>query len=316
MSTESKNVKGEGLHVSVLKNEVLDQMNLKNGSVVADLTLGAGGHSIEILKSIGSKGKLLGIDRDETILDKTRIRLAGNANIDIVCDEFENFCKVAKRLDYTGFDAILIDLGLSSWQIDNNDRGFSYLSDAELDMRMSNSGDTAAEILNTYSEDDLNKIFRNYGDVKRSKTFVKKVASFRRAKSFRYVSDLLSVVDDFALYHEQMRNIKGRIWQSLRIEVNREYEQLHQVLACAIKMLNKGGRLCVISFHSGEDRIVKKFFLEEAKSCVCPKEFPQCVCEKESSIKIISKKPIIPKEEEVGNNIRSHSAKLRVAEKL
>jgi len=312
----SKNAKGAELHVSVLKNEVLEQMNIGEGSVVADLTLGAGGHSEDILKVIGESGKLLGIDRDNTILNKTRKRLAKYSNVDIVCDEFENFCKIAEGKKYSEFDAILLDLGLSSWQIDNNDRGFSYLTDSVLDMRMSNEGQMASDILNEYTEEELNKIFRNYGDVKRSKTFVKKIASFRRAKSFKYVSDLLSVVDDFALYHEQKRNIKGRIWQALRIEVNREYVQLHEVLKCSISMLKEGGRLCVISFHSGEDKIVKNYFVEESKECVCPKEFPKCVCEKKASIKIITKKPIVPKKEEVGTNIRSHSAKLRVAEKI
>lgn len=303
-------------HLPVLKSEVIDWMQLEKGMIVADLTLGAGGHALEILSRIGRDGRLVGVDKDQSIIDLLPRKLTKSQNVEIVCGSFADFDKISQKLGIDKYDRILLDLGVSSWQLDNNNRGFSYQNEALLDMRMNSKGHTAAWVLNNYDELDLEKMWRDYGDIRRAKSLVKKVASFRRAKSFKYVSDLKNLVEEFAHYKEKKRNILGRVWQALRIEVNGEYTELRKVLPKAIARLKKGGRLLIISFHSGEDRIVKDFFRDLGIGCICPKEFPLCRCGHKKVIKILTRKPMKPSELEIKNNIRSHSARLRVAQKI
>ncbi len=303
------------LHVPVLPEEVIANLSLSVGDVVADLTVGAGGHSEMILNKIGKTGRLLAIDRDSGMVEKVKKKFVDYENVDVVCERFSKLGEIADDYGYSMFDAILLDLGVSSWQIDDNNRGFSYLSESKLDMRMGAGEKSAAEVLNSYPQEDLENIFKDFGDISRARTLAKKVASFRRAKSFIYVSDLKNLVEGFSSFREKKRNILGRVWQALRIEVNDEYNELKKVLRVAVERLNKGGKLAVISFHSGEDRIVKSFFRDMARCCICPKEFPQCRCGHRQILKVITKRPITPGKKELVNNIRSHSAKMRVVSK-
>ncbi len=303
------------IHVSVLANEAIESMNIKPGSVVADLTFGAGGHSRKIIQTIGGDGRLLAVDRDQSIIDQVQTEF-DKKNVVLVCDRFSNLKNIAKNHDFIFFDAILLDLGISSWQLDNNDRGFSYSSKASLDLRMGEGGLTAAKILNEYSEEKLAQIFWSYADIERSRQLAKRIVQARIIKNFEYTTDLKDLLDGWLNWAEKKRNYYGRVWQALRMEVNDELGEIEQGLSQAVDLLKDDGRLVVISFHSKEDRLVKKFMSDCAKGCVCPKEFPECICGHRSTLKVLTKKPIIPTKKELEYNIRSHSAKMRVGVKI
>lgn len=304
------------IHIPVLCREAVEMMNLHEGDEVVDGTFGAGGHSREILKIIGKTGKLIGIDRDRSILEKVQKDFKNLKNVFLVNDKFSNLDLIIKNHGFNHLKAILLDLGFSSWQLVDEGRGFSYDVEGDLDMRMGVSDLTAAQILNEYNEEQLFKIFRDYGEIERPGNIVKLVISSRRALIYQKTSDLRKVLEDSGITQKSGRNLWARIWQALRMEVNGELEELASALEKGLNCLESGGRLAVISFHSLEDKKVKSFFKEKSISCVCPKEFPKCMCGKKAELKIVNRKAIVAGEKELLNNYKSHSAKLRVAEKI
>lgn len=305
------------IHVPVLLNEAVELLHLSNGMKVVDCTLGAGGHAEAILSKISPNGRLLAIDRDQKIADKARQRLKKYDNLIIHVGSFSDLLSIAKDNCWEGADAVLFDLGVSSFQLDDDKRGFSYMhDDASLDMRMADDLDVkASDVLNNYSEADLARLFREYGDIKKARTLTKRIISLRRAKPFLVVKDLKDAISGMRIGPNDSRNFMARVWQALRMEVNDEVGQLRQGLQAAFQLLSVGGRLAVISFHSVEDRMVKDFFREKSRLCICPKELPKCVCRGKREMQVLTKKPIVPSKKEISLNIRSKSAKLRVASK-
>lgn len=299
-------------HVPVLLKEAIAGLNLRSGSVVVDATFGRGGHTRQILSAIGKKGKVLGIDRDRLAIDRAREEWRDERLI-LECNRFSQLSNLLDKNGIEEIDAVLMDLGMSSMQLAGQ-RGFSWQdTDADLDLRMGLSDMTAAEVLNNYEAEDLSRIFQDYAEIYNRK-FIKKIVSFRRAKEFNKSGDLLSVIK--ATFPRDERSILARVWQALRMEVNNEMGELRTGLKGAVERLRKGGRIVVISFHSIEDRLVKQWFREKSVSCRCPVEIPQCVCDSKPVLKIITKKAIRPSQAELRQNIRSKSARMRVAEKI
>lgn len=306
-------------HIPVLKNEVLECLDIKKDGVYVDGTLGGAGHSFCIMEKLGSKGKLIGIDRDTDALKAAKEKLKDFSNVIYVNDNHENIKEVLKNLNISEVDGVLLDLGVSSYQLDEASRGFSYMHDAPLDMRMNREDTlTAHFVVNNYSEESLTRIFFEYGEEKYSKRIARAIVERRKQKeiatTFELVDCIKSAMPKAALNEKQ--HPAKRVFQALRIEVNAELVNLSQALKDAVQMLKPGGRLAVITFHSLEDRITKKTFEELEGHCTCPKELPKCVCNKVSYGKIITKKPITATEEELEYNPRSRSAKLRVFERV
>lgn len=306
-------------HIPVLKNEVLECLDIKKDGVYVDGTLGGAGHSFCIMEKLGSKGKLIGIDRDTDALKAAKEKLKDFSNVIYVNDNHENIKEVLKNLNISEVDGVLLDLGVSSYQLDEASRGFSYMHDAPLDMRMNREDTlTAHFVVNNYSEESLTRIFFEYGEEKYSKRIARAIVERRKQKeiatTFELVDCIKSAMPGAALNEKQ--HPAKRVFQALRIEVNAELVNLSQALKDAVQMLKSGGRLAVITFHSLEDRITKKTFEELEGHCTCPKELPKCVCNKVSYGKIVTKKPITATEEELEYNPRSRSAKLRVFERI
>ncbi|MDU6791875.1 MAG: 16S rRNA (cytosine(1402)-N(4))-methyltransferase RsmH [Anaerococcus sp.] len=302
-------------HKSVLLNETLENLNIKEDGIYADLTLAKGGHSKEILKKLSPKGLLIGLDQDKDAIKAARENLKDFSNVLYFNENFENIENVLDEAGFNRIDGALMDIGVSSYQIDNGDRGFSYMKDGPLDMRMNEDNElTAKQIVNDYSLDELWEIFSKYGEERYSKTIAKAIVDYRKMHEINTTLQLRNIVMKSVNTNEA--HPEKRVFQALRIEVNRELEVLQNTLEKIVDHLNKNGRLCVITFHSLEDRIVKNKFKEMSKKCICPPNFPVCVCNHEKKVKIISKKPILPKKEELKVNSRSHSAKLRVCERV
>ncbi len=306
-------------HIPVLKDECIENLNIKEDGIYVDGTLGGAGHSSVILQNLSSKGNLIGIDRDKEALEVAEERLSCHKNFMAVHDNHVNILKILSDLNISGVDGILLDLGVSSYQLDEASRGFSYMQDAGLDMRM-NKEDyvTAYDVVNNYSEEELARIFFEYGEEKFSKQIARKIVEVRKNKSINTTLELVNVIKQ-SLPKKALQD-KGhpakRVFQAIRIEVNQEIKLLEKGIEDSIKALNKNGRLCVISFHSLEDRIVKKTFEKMQGKCICPKDLPKCVCNYVSYGKILTKKPILPSEKELEINSRSKSAKLRVFERI
>ena len=306
-------------HVSVLLNESVDGLEIKPEGVYVDGTMGGAGHSSEIVKKLSPDGLLIGIDRDTDALNASRSRLDGFSNVRFVHDNFTNIKSVLENEGIDKIDGALIDLGVSSYQLDCAERGFSYMEDAPLDMRMDKSSDFSAyDVVNTYSQKELTKIFFDYGEEKFSKKIASIIEERRKVKPIETTLELVDIIK--AAIPERLRQ-KGshpakRVFQAIRIEVNSELEPLRDALCDFFDCLKPGGRLCVITFHSLEDRIVKQTFASFAKGCTCPKDFPICVCGNVPRGKVITGKPILPSDEEIGMNTRSKSAKLRICEKI
>ena len=306
-------------HISVLFEESINALDIKDNGIYVDGTLGGGGHSFGILsKSAGCS--LIGIDQDSEAVEAAKKRLA--VFEDRVTVVNRNFREIKNILYFFGIDKIdgaVLDLGVSSYQLDNAERGFSYMRNAPLDMRMNiHSEKSAYNVVNTYSCDELTRIFYEYGEEKWSKRISEFICK-RRAE--REISTTFELVDIIKAAIPQKARMEGghpakRVFQAIRIEVNDELGILEQSVRDFISVLKSGGRLAIITFHSLEDRIVKKAFQDAAKGCICPKEFPVCTCGRAPEIKIISRKPVIPSEKEIEENSRSKSAKLRIAEKL
>lgn len=306
-------------HVSVLLNECLEGLNIKENGIYVDGTLGGAGHSSEILKRLSKEGRLIGIDQDTDALKAAKERLKDYSNVTFVHSNFSNIENVLNNLNIDGVDGILMDLGVSSYQLDEGERGFSYMKDAPLDMRMNRENDFSAyNVVNEYSEEDLYRIIRDYGEEK----FAKRIASFivenRQEKNIETTLELVEIIKNAipAKARREGPHPAKRTFQAIRIEVNSELSILNKTIEDGVEKLNKGGRMAIITFHSLEDRIVKNKFRDLAVSCRCPKEFPVCVCGEKAKVKIISRKAIEPTKEEVDINPRSRSAKLRVIEKL
>lgn len=307
-------------HVPVLLEECIENLNIKKDGIYVDGTLGGAGHSGEIVKRLNRDGLLLGIDRDENAIEAAAKTLADEmCKVKLIRDNFSNLKYILEDLGIESFDGLLLDLGVSSYQLDNIERGFSYMYDAPLDMRMDNRNSlTARDVINDYSEEDLEKIIRNYGEERWAKRIAQFIVKFRMDEEIITTYQLVDIIKKAI---PKGARIKGphpakRTFQAIRIEVNQELGIIEETIESAVERLNIGGRICVITFHSLEDRIVKNTFRSLANPCVCPQEFPICQCNNKPKIKIITRKPIVPTEKELEINPRSRSAKLRVAEKI
>lgn len=305
-------------HISVLLEETIEQLNINPEGIYVDGTLGGGGHSYEIAKRL-TTGRLIGIDQDEAAIKAAGARLAEFGDqVTIVRSNYSNMKQVLKDLSIDRVDGILLDLGVSSYQLDTPERGFSYKEDAPLDMRMDTRNElTAKDIVNNYSEMELFHIIRDYGEDNFAKNIAKHIVRRREEKPLETTFELIDAIK--AAIPMKIRMAGGhpakRTFQAIRIELNRELEVLRETLSDMIELLEPEGRLCIITFHSLEDRIVKVSFKQSENPCTCPPNFPVCVCGKKPKGKVISRKPILPSEEELENNSRSKSAKLRVFEK-
>ena len=306
-------------HVSVLLEECLEGLNIRPDGIYVDGTLGGAGHSSQIVKRL-TTGRLIGIDRDEVALKAAGERLASHK--DRVTLVHSNFCEIAqvlKDLDVDGVDGILLDLGVSSPQLDDAQRGFSYMNDAPLDMRM-NRNDTlsAFDVVNTWSYEELRRILFDYGEERYAPRIAEAICRQREAKAIETTLELVDIIRSAmpaAALREKQHPAK-RSFQAIRIAVNDELGSVEKVMKDAVDCLNPGGRLAVITFHSLEDRIVKNGMADAAKGCTCPPSFPVCVCGKKPKVKLISRKPIVSTQKELDENPRARSAKLRVCEKL
>ena len=306
-------------HVSVLLNESIENLNIKPDGIYVDGTMGGAGHSLEIAKKLSKKGMLIGIDRDEEALEVAKERLKEFSNVKYVHDNHDNIYKIIKDLELNGVDGILLDLGVSSYQIDEKTRGFTYMDDGPLDMRMDKSQELTAEyIVNNYKEKELARIIFEYGEEKFSKKIARNICECRKNKKIETTAELVKIIERSipGKFREKNSHPAKRTFQAIRIEVNNEIEPLYNTIKNSINALNSKGRLCVITFHSLEDRMVKKAYVDAEGKCTCPKDLPYCVCGNKSFGKIITKKPILPTEKEMQENSRSRSAKLRVFEKI
>lgn len=303
-------------HIPVLLTETLDFLLTKSDGVYLDCTMGGGGHSREILSRISAKGKLYGVDRDIDAINKNKK----------LCEKYDNFfVKHIPFSDVIGldevtyglkFDGILLDLGVSSYQIDTAERGFSYMNDGLLDMRMSNKAkNTAAEVVNFYSESDLIRIFRKYGEEKFSKRIAKAIIAKRENAVLKTTLELKDIILGCIPMKNNLKSV-SRIFQAIRIEVNEELKELEDFLNFSLDILNPNGRVVIISYHSLEDRIVKQFVNKKAEGCICPKNFPVCVCNHKPELKKVTNKPVMANEDEKETNVRARSAKLRVYQKI
>lgn len=306
-------------HISVLLDECLEGLNIKENGTYVDCTLGGAGHSSHILEKLSSEGTLIGIDQDNDALKAAKEKLRNYSNVKFVHNNFYNIDSILTSLNIPKVDGILMDLGVSSYQLDEGERGFSYMKDAPLDMRMDRDREFSAyEVVNTYSEEDLYRIIRDYGEEKFAKRIAKFIVNKRADKPIETTLELVDIIKAAipAKARREGPHPAKRTFQAIRIEVNGELAILNKAIEDGVEHLNKGGRMAIITFHSLEDRIVKLKYRELANPCTCPKEFPVCICGKKPLVKIISRKAIEPSKEEVEQNPRSRSAKLRILEKL
>ena len=305
-------------HIPIMLEPVLQGLNIKEDGIYVDGTLGGAGHSSEIAKRLGSEGRLIGIDQDMDAIAAASKRLAEYDNVSIVHSNYVNIRSVLDDLNIQGVDGILLDLGVSSYQLDNKERGFSYREDAPLDMRMDRDSDyTAADIVNDYSEDELRRIISRYGEEKFAGRIASGIVKYREKQRIETTFQLNEIIKNAipAAARRQGGNPGKRTYQAIRIELNKELSVLEESLADMIDILKPGGRFCIITFHSLEDRIVKNAFKDAEHPCICPPEFPVCTCGRVSKGRIVTRKPIVADEEELERNPRSSSAKLRVFEK-
>lgn len=298
-------------------NECIEGLNIKPDGIYVDGTLGGAGHSSEIVKRLSSKGLLVGIDRDEEALIAASERLKNYSNVKYIYGNHDDMKELLEEIGIEKVDGILLDLGVSSYQLDERNRGFSYMGDAELDMRMDKTQSlTAKEVVNTYSKENLIKILDEYGEEKFARNIANNIVKQRTIKEIETTSELVEIIrNSIPISKQKDGHPAKRTFQAIRIEVNNEIEPLFDTVKQAISILKPNGRLCVITFHSLEDRAVKKAMQEEEGICICPSDLPYCVCGCKSEGKIINKKPIIATKEELERNSRSKSAKLRIFEK-
>ncbi len=306
-------------HVSVLLNETIEGLNIKPDGIYVDGTLGGGGHAYEVLKRLSPKGRLIGIDQDGEALRAADQRLKEfGEQVTLARD---NYCEIDRVLESLGIekvDGILLDIGVSSYQLDNLERGFSYKSDAPLDMRMDTRQSlTAADVVNSYSENELFTIIKDYGEERFARNIAKKIVQSREDKPLETTQELSEIIQSAIPMKAKAKggHPAKKTFQAIRIEVNRELAVLKESIDKMIERLNPGGRICIITFHSLEDRIVKTKFRENENPCTCPPDFPVCVCGKKSKGRVITRKPIVPSEDEIAVNKRAKSSKLRIFER-
>lgn len=306
-------------HVSVLLNETIEGLNIKPDGIYADGTLGGAGHSYQIASKLNGLGRLIGFDQDEDAIKASTEMLKEFKNVTIVRSNYRNMKEELNNRGIEKVDGILLDLGVSSYQLDTVSRGFSYKEEAPLDMRMDNRNEvTARDIVNNYSQGDLFRIIRDYGEDKFAANIAKHIVMNREIKPIETTTELAEIVKAAIpmKFRKQGGHPAKQTFQAIRIELNSELSVLKESLMDMIDLLNPNGRICIITFHSLEDRIVKNIFKEAEDPCTCPKNFPTCVCGKKSKGKVITRKPILPSEEELKLNLRSKSAKLRIFEKI
>ncbi|RGU96065.1 16S rRNA (cytosine(1402)-N(4))-methyltransferase RsmH [Clostridium sp. AF15-17LB] len=306
-------------HKSVLLEETINGLNIRPNGTYVDGTLGGGGHAYEICRRLGNKGSIVGIDQDAAAITAAGARLKDfGEKVTIVRS---NYCDMKSQLHQLGIDkvdGIVLDLGVSSYQLDTAERGFSYREDAPLDMRMDTRQKmTARDIVNDYGEMDLYRVIRDYGEDKFAKNIAKHIVAARAERPIETTGQLTGIIRQAIpmKYQKKSGHPSKRTFQAIRIELNRELEVLRDSLEDMIDLLKPGGRLCIITFHSLEDRIVKSAFKKNENPCTCPSDFPVCVCGKESKGSILTRKPILPDEEELEYNSRAKSAKLRIFER-
>ena len=304
-------------HKPVLLEETINGLNIKQNGIYVDGTLGGAGHSKEILKQLSSKGLLVGIDRDEEALKAAKENLKEFQNVKYIHGNHDEIAEILESLEIKEVDGILLDLGVSSYQLDERNRGFSYLGNNELDMRMDKTQPlTAKKVVNTYSEEELANIIYEYGEERFSRQIARKICEYRKNKEIETTEELVNIIEkSIPAFAKKDGHPAKRTFQAIRIEVNDEIKPLYNTVRNCIKLLKPGGRLCIITFHSLEDRAVKNAYIDAQGKCTCPKDLPYCVCGAISEGKIINKKPIIATEKEQEENSRSKSAKLRIFEK-
>ncbi len=305
-------------HISVLLNETVDALDVKPDGVYVDCTLGGAGHTSLILSKLGENGRVNGIDRDDDALANAKEKI-NDPRLITVKENFENIASAVESAGFDRVDGILMDLGVSSHQLDVAERGFSYIKDAPLDMRMDRTAPlTAYEVVNTYSERELARILKEYGEERFASKIAYKICTKRNDSPIKTTLELAEVITSAIPQKNRFEggNPAKRSFQAIRIEVNSELEAIPKAINAGSELLNVGGRMAIITFHSLEDRLVKTAFQKLERPCTCPSDFPVCVCGKKQAVKILTKKPILPTEEELENNSRSHSAKLRVCEKV
>ena len=307
-------------HLPVMVKEAVEYLNCHQDGIYIDGTLGSGGHSLEILKCSSPNGRLIGIDLDEDAITVAKNRLNHfQDRVTIIYDNFNNLGDIVRNLKVHEVDGILLDLGVSSIQLENEDRGFSFRLEGPIDMRMDKSSRLKAfDLVNSFSIPELEQILWNYGEERFGKRIARSIADYRKHKPISTTVELADIVSAAIPSRFRPKRIHPatKAFQAIRIAVNDEFRNLETAIQVGIDLLRKGGRFCVISFHSLEDRIVKQSFRLLERGCICPPGMPECNCQKESEVKVLTKKPVLPSEDEIRENPRSRSAKLRVAERI
>ncbi|HPF43306.1 MAG TPA: 16S rRNA (cytosine(1402)-N(4))-methyltransferase RsmH [Syntrophomonadaceae bacterium] len=305
------------MHDPVLLSESISFLLTDPGGIYVDCTLGGGGHLNCLMEELNNEARVIAIDKDETVMNQTRSRFINKPNITFVYDDFKNLSHILSQNNVAAVDGILIDLGVSSFQLDESSRGFSYHNEATLDMRMDLNQELDAKyIVNHYSEQQLSQLIFTYGEERFARTIARNIAAYRAIKEIETTLELAEIIkSSIPARYKRDKHPARKTFQALRIVVNGEMDSLNQVLPQTIEGLKSGGRLCIITFHSLEDRIVKQFYQQRALECICPPGMPVCTCNHQAELKIITRKPVIPKDEEINNNPRARSAKLRVAER-
>ena len=304
-------------HIPVLLNECIEGLKIKEKGIYVDGTLGGAGHSFRIATKLNNTGTLIGIDRDAEAIQKAKETLKEFNNIIYVQDNHDNIKEILSKLNIEKVDGILLDLGVSSYQIDEETRGFSYTKNSPLDMRMDKNQKLTAEyFVNEYTEEELANIIYKYGEEKFSRQIARRICEYRKEKRIQTTSELVEIIEKSVPRSSTGGHPAKRTFQAIRIEVNNEIEPLYNTVKNAIDVLKPQGRLCIITFHSLEDRAVKEAYQDSVGKCTCPPDLPYCVCGNKPEGKIITKKPILPTEKEMEINSRSKSAKLRIFEKF
>ena len=314
-----KSVEKDFNHIPVMLEECIDSLNINPDGIYIDGTMGGAGHSYHIAKRLSKKGLLIGIDRDEEALEVAKERLKEFSNIKFVHDNHDNIKEVIERLNIDKVHGILLDLGVSSYQIDERTRGFTYMQNGPLDMRMDKTQELTAEyVVNNYKEEDLARIIYEYGEERFSRRIARNICEYRQKERITTTEKLVEIIEKSIpkSHNEKQGHPAKRTFQAIRIEVNDEIKPLYDTVKNSIDCLNSKGRLAIITFHSLEDRAVKQAYIDSIGKCTCPPGLPYCVCGSKSLGKIITKKPILPSDEEMEFNSRSRSAKLRVFEKI
>lgn len=310
-------MKPENFHTPVLQDAVLTYLIGDRSGIYVDCTLGGGGHSQAILQALAPAGRIIGIDCDEQAIQRARQRLAGNeARVMLRQGNFRQITPILQACQVAQVDGILADLGVSSHQIDRGDRGFSYLQDGPLDMRMAATTQlTAREVINSYAESELAGIFKKYGEERAARSIARAIVQQRQQQPITSTQQLARVIEARVPYGQRIKTL-ARIFQAVRMEVNRELENLQALLTQAIGLLRRGGRLVIVAYHSLEDRLVKDFFRQQSAPCQCPPELPVCLCGQKPLLRLLTPKVIRPSTAEIAANPRSRSARLRAAERI